>query len=286
MKIKHKTGVALASLEVKAAGPDDGLKPGQFQAYASVFGNVDSYGDIVEPGAFTETLKAWREKGDPIPLLWGHDMYDPFSNIGGVDPANAVEDSKGLLVTADLDLDNPTAQQVYRLVKGRRVTDMSFAYTVEAEQKKADGNHLQKLGLIELSVVPIGANRETDILAVKSHLAEYSLKAGRVLSAANEKTLTEAVQKISEAMDSIDSVLAAVATTEQTASPDPKGSNSATEEASGTTGDKAPATEDPSAARSGKAGNGAEDHKAGPSVDTYAAMFTTHSLGAPQEEGA
>ena len=45
-------GVTHAALQIKAAGPDDGLKEGQFRAYASVFGNVDSYGDIVEKGAF------------------------------------------------------------------------------------------------------------------------------------------------------------------------------------------------------------------------------------------
>ena len=62
-------GVAHAAFKIKAAGPDDGLDEGVFTGYASVFGNVDSYGDIVEPGAFKDTLEAWRAKGDPIPLL-------------------------------------------------------------------------------------------------------------------------------------------------------------------------------------------------------------------------
>ena len=90
MKIKS------APLKVKAAGEADGLEEGQFIAYASVFGGPpDSYGDIVDPGAFAASLKSWEEKGDPIPLLWGHDFVDPFSNIGHV--VKAEEDDHGLL---------------------------------------------------------------------------------------------------------------------------------------------------------------------------------------------
>lgn len=34
---------------------------GVFSGYGSVFGNVDSGGDVVEPGAFTKTLeKGWE----------------------------------------------------------------------------------------------------------------------------------------------------------------------------------------------------------------------------------
>jgi hypothetical protein len=54
---------------------------------------------------------------------------------------------------------------------------MSFAYDVleggEAQREKADGEketvyELRKLKLYEVSVVPIGANQETSILAVKA----------------------------------------------------------------------------------------------------------------------
>src|SRR5690606_1992710 len=94
------------------AGPDDGLAEGQFSAYASIFGNKDSYGDVVLPGAFADDLKEWEESGNPIPLLFGHNMSDPDFNLGHV--VQAVEDEKGLLVTAQLDLENPKALQTYR----------------------------------------------------------------------------------------------------------------------------------------------------------------------------
>lgn len=169
------------------AGPDDGLAEGEFSAYASVFGNKDSYGDVVIPGAFADTLTEWKDSGNVLPLLFGHNMSDPDYNIGHVKDAS--EDAHGLLTRNQLDLDNPKAVQVYRLLKGRRLSQMSFAYDVleggEAQrQKSADTTdtetvyELRKLKLYEVSVVPIGANQETEILAVKA--AQSALRLGAV----------------------------------------------------------------------------------------------------------
>src|SRR3954452_22350002 len=70
--------------KVKAAGVADGLAEGQFVAIVSVFGNEDSMGDIVRPGAFTSTLQDWADSGDPIPVIWSHDWDAPFAHIGTV----------------------------------------------------------------------------------------------------------------------------------------------------------------------------------------------------------
>ena len=187
-----------APLKVKAAGPDDGMEEGQFQAYISVFGNTDSYGDIVHKGAFTRTLGEWAEKGNTIPVLWGHDMNDPFANIGGV--LSAEEDDYGLKVTAQLDLENPTAAQVYRLAKGRRTTSCSFAYSVRDGEKSDDGFHLKDLDLYEVSIVQVPANELAEITMVKSAVDALA-KAGRVLSAKNETKVREAIDALQEVLD-------------------------------------------------------------------------------------
>lgn len=193
-------------------GPDDGLGDGQFTAYASVFGNKDSYGDVVMKGAFTNDLQRWEKSGNPIPLLFGHNMSDPDYNIGHV--VKADEDDTGLMVTAQLDLDNPKAKQVYRMLKGRRINQMSFAYDVvdgsQEKRQKADGDDegyyaLNELKVYEVSVVTIGANQETEILAVKQiptvvdRIIEDT-KAGRVLSAKNEGYLRSAFDAIGEVL--------------------------------------------------------------------------------------
>lgn len=158
------------TVNVKAIGDDDS---GLFQAYASVFDNVDSYGDVVIAGAFIDSLNEYGSQGKGIPLYWRHRMDDPFMNLGATTEAR--EDDHGLWTECQFDLTNETAKQVYKLVKEERVRQMSFAYDiVEAawvERKAEEGGsyyELRKLKIHEISIVPVGANQETEILAVKS----------------------------------------------------------------------------------------------------------------------
>lgn len=157
------------------------LADGEFDAIVSVFGNVDSAGDVVLPGAFTETLAAWAASGDPIPVIWSHQWGDPDSHIGTVveakellpgDPALPAElaDHGGLWVRSKLD-DDGKAVKVRRLLKGRRVRNFSFAYDVlESSWGKLDGAdvyELRKLDLFEVGPCLIGVNRETQLIAAK-----------------------------------------------------------------------------------------------------------------------
>lgn len=192
---------------VKAAGVADGLAEGQFVAVVSVFGNEDSVGDVVRPGAFTETLAEWGAKGDPIPVIWSHAWGDPFAHVGVV--VKAVETLQGLEVTGQIDdlETNPTSAQVYRLLKGRRVTQFSFAYDVKEGAWVEDENHkyggyyeLRRLKLHEVGPCLVGANQETELLAAKAHGLARGAKAGRVLSQANYDSLSKAHQAIGEVL--------------------------------------------------------------------------------------
>jgi HK97 family phage prohead protease len=193
------------AVEVKA-GPEDGLEEGQFEAYASVFGNVDSYGDVVQRGAFTNTLAEWAASGNFLPVLFGHNMADPDFNLGHV--VTAAEDERGLRVRGQLDMDSPKAAQVHRMLKGRRLSQLSFAYDVVrgswGQLDGADVYELHEVKLYEVSLVTIGANQETEVLAVKTAAESLAggVKEGRVISAAN-------LESLRSARDSIDSVLAA-----------------------------------------------------------------------------
>lgn len=197
------------SARVKAAGPDDGLAEGQFIALVSVFGNEDSMGDVVRPGAFTDTLAAWAAKGDPIPVIWAHCWGDPFAHVGTV--LKATETLQGLEVTGQIDdLDtNPTSAQVYRLLKGRRVTQFSFAYDEDESAWVRDDDHkwggyweLRKLSLFEVGPCLVGANQETELLAAKAAGLARGAKAGRVLSQSNYDSLAKAHEAIGEVLAS------------------------------------------------------------------------------------
>lgn len=190
-------GVSLVGTK---AGPDGGLDEGTFEAYASVFGNVDSYGDVVVQGAFADSLKEWDTSGLSLPVLWGHNFADPDYNIGHV--IEAVEDEHGLKVRAALDLESPKAAQVYRLLKAGRVSQMSFAFDVldgaPAEKDGEDVFELRRLKLYEVSVVPIGANQETEVLAVKA--AAEHMAAGLEGAPLSTKTI-DALRGVRDSID-------------------------------------------------------------------------------------
>jgi HK97 family phage prohead protease len=192
MKIKT------CAAQIKAAGPHEGTEDGQFDAIVATY-DLDSVGDMIMPGAFAETLAEWSASGDPIPVYWSHRMDDPAMCIGSV--LNAQETEQGLKVTAQLDLDNPTAVQVYKLLKGRRVTQFSFAYDVEegAYVEKADERsyyELRKLKLYEVGPTPIGANQHTELIDVKSGLTVEVHSADRAAAAAFAKSIRSALAEL------------------------------------------------------------------------------------------
>lgn len=197
-------------VEIKA-GPDDGLAEGEFTAYVSVYDNVDSYGDVVTKGAFSVTLADWKASGAPIPLYWGHNIADPDFNIGEIVEAN--EDERGLWVKARLDLDNPKSAQTYRLLKGRRVREMSFGFaTVKASDAERDGRYVRQLDevkLFEVSVVPVGANPDTEVIAVRAAASSLAVqaKAGRTFATKNEDMARTVVAELRDAADSLESML-------------------------------------------------------------------------------
>ncbi len=155
---------------------------GEFEAVVSVFGNVDLQGDRTMPGAFAKSLASYRDKGDPIPVIWSHDWGDPFAHIGYVDAADAREvladEAKsfgditgGLFVKGRLDVNKPYARQVYDLLKDRRIREWSFAYDVVDEATAKDGaNELNEVSLFEVGPTLKGANPATATLGVKSIL--------------------------------------------------------------------------------------------------------------------
>ena len=56
--------------EVKLAPPEtEGMT---FEGYGAVFGNVDSYGDVIQPGAFADTLAAAHKSGTWPAMLLQH----------------------------------------------------------------------------------------------------------------------------------------------------------------------------------------------------------------------
>lgn len=156
----------------KAREKEDGGDGGTLVAYAATFDrDPDSYGDVIAPGAFKETLERWAASDARIPLLFGHRTDDPEMNLGAV--IHAEEDDRGLLIEATFDPDNAKAQYARKLVREGRLSKMSFAFdvldqgTITLEDGR-EANELRKVELFEVSLVPIPANSHADVIDVKA----------------------------------------------------------------------------------------------------------------------
>lgn len=188
MKIKYKT------FSVKADEAEAGVISGFFSTYDRI---PDSYGDVVAPGAFAETLQRRKETGHPFPLVWDHNMGDPELLIGQVDEIEDQE--KGPWMTAHF-FDTAKAQAARELVKAGCVYQFSFAYAVleEGPVELEDGtkaNELRKVDLFEVSIVPIPANQNAVMTDIKS---------GRRNSKADADRLKDAIRLIQEVLGELD----------------------------------------------------------------------------------
>lgn len=171
-------------IQVKSVDLEEGIISG----YASVFGNTDSYGDIVVRGAFSKSIEKIERTGKVISVFYGHNMGDPRANIGRV--IELREDGHGLFFKAQLDLSGDTyGRLVYEQLKDGRLDSLSFGFSVINGANTEDGYELRELELYEISVVPIPANQEALITGVK---------AGRAISAKNMDLIRRAYEALGE----------------------------------------------------------------------------------------
>ena len=117
---------------------------GTFTGYASVFGNVDSYGTVVDPGAYKKTLK---DQGGEIPLVYFHIPERPVGMVA------AKEDAHGLLVEGEIDLGIPDGQLVYSGLRRGYIDRMSVGFNVITEAVREQIPHYKEIRLWEVSLV-------------------------------------------------------------------------------------------------------------------------------------
>lgn len=162
----------------------DSLEDGEFTGHAAVFGNLDSYGDIIAPGAFNETLQSFKMDGV---VAWQHDWRTPIGK-----PVETYEDNKGLYIKGKIS-DTQAGRDALTLLRDNVIGKMSIGYqTLESEWfddtnklkdfavsvgmqldlSKLEAIHggvrvLKKVKLFEVSLVTVPANDQASITAVK-----------------------------------------------------------------------------------------------------------------------
>jgi len=129
--------------------------------YAADFNSLDSYLDVIRPGAFAKTI---AENFARIKHLLYHDADKPV----GV-PEFLVEDAKGLLVTSKIS-DTQLGRDLLTLVADGVLTENSIGYSAvkSIRDETANVRVLQEIKLYEYSTVTWGANEHAGIVGIKS----------------------------------------------------------------------------------------------------------------------
>jgi len=146
------------ALQVKELTDD-----GTFEGYGSIFGNTDSYGEIVVAGAFGESLARHRREGSKPLMLWQHDPYTP---IGVWE--DLAEDGKGLRGKGRLLKGVQKAEEAHLMLKAGAVQGLSIGYREQEVEPDGNNRKLKKLDLLEISIVSFPANRRARVESVKS----------------------------------------------------------------------------------------------------------------------
>lgn len=158
-EIEQKHMEVSAELLLKADSDD-----GTFSGYASIFGNKDLGGDIVEEGAFVKSLR--KRKAKQVKMLWQHKTDMP---IGVYDRIS--EDGDGLKVSGRLALGTQGGKDAYELLKMGAIDGLSIGYKADPAKQHYDEKrrrrYLKEVDLMEISLVTFPMNPKATIQAVK-----------------------------------------------------------------------------------------------------------------------
>jgi HK97 family phage prohead protease len=170
-----------ASFEYKFASG----KTGAFSGYGSVFGTLDSHGDVVERGAFSASLSEWKSRGKLPAMLLQHGGF--FGSVDDMLPigkwTSMEEDARGLKVAGQLfALDTDRGRYLHEGMKSGAIDGLSIGYRA---RKSAPGDgrggvqrRLLEIDLLELSVVLFPSNDQARIGSAKHNLSQVMSSPG------------------------------------------------------------------------------------------------------------
>lgn len=138
----------------------NGQKRFYIEGYASIFGNKDSYGDIVEQGAFSETLS---KDANRVKFCYNHDLHG--SVCGKI--LELREDTKGLYFKAEI-IPTTIGSDLIKLIEFGAIDEMSIGYRTQEYKDENVGTvdvtrRIIKASLIEISAVSRAANPQATI---------------------------------------------------------------------------------------------------------------------------
>lgn len=172
--------------EIKFAGDDAPV--GSFEGYGAVFGNIDSHGDVIEPGAFAKTLLERERAGRALPPMRKMHGLNSLDPIGVWEKMS--EDANGLYVKGRLvGLDTEAGKFTYAQLREGALKGLSIGYKVPPHGAKMGSGkpgeprrYLKSVNLNEVSLVDDPSN---------AYARAYSVKGAGDLIAEEIKTIRD-----------------------------------------------------------------------------------------------
>lgn len=158
--------------DIKASEASDGMI---FSGYGAVFGNIDHWGDVIQPGAFADTLKQAKDSGQWPSMLLQHGMTADMDVPVGI-WTEMKEDPIGLFMEGKL-AETQGGKDIYTLLKMEprpAINGLSIGYIpIEwTNRTKPDEPRrtLKKVNLMEVSLVTFPANEKARVTNIKSQV--------------------------------------------------------------------------------------------------------------------
>ena len=144
---------------------------GKFAGYGSVFGNQDGMGEIIEKGAFADSLERHKERGSMPAMLWQHDFRQVIGKY-----TDMREDENGLYVEGQL-AKTPRGKEALELLRMDALSGMSIGYIPQRSEIDEDSDVLthKEVDLWEVSLVTFPANDKANVTDVKAALGNGEL---------------------------------------------------------------------------------------------------------------
>jgi HK97 family phage prohead protease len=188
----------------------------EITGYAAMFNQLGNKGDVIEPGAFRQTLSEryvppGGEGKNKVRALWNHMRHKPIGRPTMIEP-----DTRGLKFTIQATEGVKAADEALRLIDADAINQMSFGFDAveyrhdtfqpsDANAEPTKARFLEKVKLYELSPVTFAANENTDVSrkGLFELLNSIEQKEGRVLSQENVNKIIRAIRRQERALEQL-----------------------------------------------------------------------------------
>ena len=157
--------------------------------YASIFGNLNSYGYTFDKGAFDNSLK-----NGGVKFLFNHNADNVIGKI-----LDAYETEKGLYFKAKFNNKIQLANEVYSMLKSGDLNGVSIGFITVSERVENGVLHKTNVDLWEISIVTFPANDKATVQQVNAaNSSTETLTDDKIVA------LHNSVQQLSKSLNDLD----------------------------------------------------------------------------------